>query len=397
MKSSDKPDFSVQGAVLQLGQTLAELRRGPRQTPRAEEIQAQVEQVLALIRKHPIRKLLGISQGVIADSDPLRIKAVAYMGWQMLGDQITALQVEAVVAVVGDPSEAPGVRTLVARDQLGKMVEEGIFEFTPSPSEGWSGRVVMGQPIFRWLSGGAEGRGGFLFARPQIKKDREKHPAIKAIKPKELFDKVNREVLGLSSQIKVLASRMALHVARVGLLKEGLPEQHLGQTVILLAGPSGSGKNFLTSRLMYHTGLPHIAYDCTALTSQGYVGDDLDSPYRLLVNASGGDVQAASGGIILFDEWDKKSASHGRDVSCLSIQQELLGRLQAVAPFLVGGKRQFDGRPFLFDGRATGYLLVIKCLFVWIHLLEQRPIFSHVPDQRVRLQKAWGVLFACRL
>jgi ATP-dependent protease Clp ATPase subunit len=41
----------------------------------------------------------------------------------------------------------------------------------------------------------------------------------------------------------------------------------------------------------------------------------------------------------------------------LSIQQELLGRFQAISPFLIGGKRQFDGRGFFFDGRPTGYIL----------------------------------------
>ena len=131
---------------------------------------------------------------------------------------------------------------------------------------------------------------------------------------------------------------------------------HWAQTVVCLVGSSGSGKSLLAGKVAAAAKIPFVQQDSTSLTSQGYVGDDLDSPYKILTNMVA-DAKEASRGIIFLDEFDKKSSRYGRDVSGIAIQQELLCRLQATSPFLIGGKRQNDCRPFLFDGRPTGYIL----------------------------------------
>jgi ATP-dependent Clp protease ATP-binding subunit ClpX len=216
------------------------------------------------------------------------------------------------------------------------------------------------------MAGGEKGKGDFAINKidqcrygRKGERDGDGGTGIRGKVPtaKELFEKVRQEVVGLDPQIRVLASRIALHAARAEILRASTDDCAVGQMVVVLVGSSGAGKSFVASRLAAHCGLGFCQYDSTVLTSQGYVGADLDEPYRLLVNSVGGDAKEASRGIILFDEFDKKSTRYGRDVCTQSIQQELLGKLQTASPFVIGGKRSSDILPFLFDGRRTGYFL----------------------------------------
>ena len=243
------------------------------------------------------------------------------------------------------------------------MVIKGLFGLDTSRGEPWNGRLCLPAVTFTWL---AAGQGHFdprKFDQARLERlgDQKGNDAATILKrlptAKELYEKVRQEVVGLDPELKILSSRIALHMARGELLKSGATDNCVGQMVVVLISSSGAGKSYTISRLAAHCGLGFCQYDSTALTCQGYAGADLDEPYRLLVNSVGGDASEASRGIIFFDEADKKSSLYGREVGTLAVQQELLGRLQATSPFVIGGKRSNDGRPFLFDGRPTGYFL----------------------------------------
>lgn len=370
MKPAEKLDVKLQAEVLQLGQSMSTTVRGSsrllgqRQT-RPEESGAEVERVLNLVRGSPARKLFGIRQGYVDGEDAVRLKTIAIIAWQMLGEA-NSVHANDIAKAVGDNKGVPCEQMLLVRDCLARMVCDGLLVVLPNSGDFLDCRLVLPRKTLSYMAGGSKSKADFdpqkldmaRLRRAGEQNGKDESGRIKMPTAKQLFWKVRKEVEGLDNEIKVLASRISLHATRAELLRAGGEDHALGQMVVVLVGSSGSGKSYLASKMAENCGLTYVEYDCTSLTASGFVGSDVDEPYRLLVNAAGGDAAKAAGGILLLDEMDKKaSRQQGLDVGRQAVQMELLGRLQATAPFVVGGKRSFDSRPFLFDGRQTGYVL----------------------------------------
>lgn len=364
-------DIKLQAAILALGQLLTARpsRAGTQaRAPNPEAVACEVERVLAQVRASPARRLLGVLQNFATPQDPIRLKALAVVGWEMVSEVTPSTCIETVAAAIVDSTQPLCEQLLVVRDVLGRMVGERLLTLSVS-GNGWSGRLLLPPGVFSWLVGGAKSHGDFNPAKTDMSRLNRDGAAEGTMgrKPlptaRQLYEAVRKDVIGLDPQLRVLASRFCLHAIRAEAVKAGADCTEVPQMVVVLISDSGAGKSFTVSRLAKHIGgLAVCQYDSTLLTAQGYVGADLDEPYRLLVNSAGGDVDEASRGVIFLDEASAKSTKYngrdaGRDVSTLAIQQELLCKLQANAPFVVGGKRQFDTRPFLFDGRRTGYIL----------------------------------------
>ena len=359
-------DIKLQVAILGLGQTLSRhsTRRSMQErsgTP--DEIPSQVERVLGQMRASPYRRIIGIKQNHETPHDGMRLKAFAVVAWEMVSEVAPSICVETLSAAIGDDSQPLCEQLLMSRDIIGRMVGERLLILAPNGG-GWSGRLLLPPKVFSWVLGGKQSCGDFdlakvgEFARPGKGADdggtaRKSNPTAK-----QLYAAVRQDVIGLDQQLQILCSRFALHCIRAHALKSGADHTGISQMVICIVGPSGSGKSYTVSRLAEHCGLAHCLYDTTAWTSAGFVGDDLDTPFKILVKNLGGDLDRASQGIIFLDEFDKKSTRYGRDVCTLACQQELLGRLQAIGPFTVGGKRSATLEPpFVMDGRGIGYIL----------------------------------------
>lgn len=103
----------------------------------------------------------------------------------------------------------------------------------------------------------------------------------------------------------------------------------LEKSNVLMAGPSGTGKTLLVKTLARIIGVPFVVGDATTLTQAGYVGEDVDTLLKRLVEAAEGDIQLAQWGIVYIDEIDKlaKKGAGGasvRDISGEGVQQALL-------------------------------------------------------------------------
>ncbi|KAL4002870.1 AAA domain (Cdc48 subfamily) protein [Acanthocheilonema viteae] len=139
-----------------------------------------------------------------------------------------------------------------------------------------------------------------------------------------------RKILQKSNGTRKPQGKINFSNKSVQTLMEANKGSNLGKSNIILMGPSGVGKTYLTQILAKILDVPIAMCDCTLLTQSGYVGDDVDTVIqKLLVNADG-DTDAAQRGIVFLDEFDKISSSLDfesrsfRDVGGRGVQQAFL-------------------------------------------------------------------------
>lgn len=129
----------------------------------------------------------------------------------------------------------------------------------------------------------------------------------------------------------------------------------LEKSNVLMAGPSGTGKTLLVKTLARIIGVPFVVGDATSLTQAGYVGDDVESLLKRLLDAAEGDVQQAQWGIVYIDEIDKLAArgsggSAVRDISGEGVQQALLKMVEgAEVRFPKSGRRDGHGEEVVIN------------------------------------------------
>ncbi len=196
--------------------------------------------------------------------------------------------------------------------------------------------------------------------------------------PREIKAFLDEYVIGQDHAKKQLAVAVYNHYKRLDLLQRGTGDVELGKSNVLLIGPTGTGKTLLAQTLARMLDVPFAIADATTLTQAGYVGDDVESVLRKLLQAAGGDVQRCQQGIVYIDEIDKagrkdENPSISRDVSGEGVQQALLKMLEGTVANVPpqGGRKHPHGETIAID--TANILFICGGAFVGLEkILERR-------------------------
>lgn len=162
-----------------------------------------------------------------------------------------------------------------------------------------------------------------------------------------LFERLQRSIIGQEDAVKGIL--FAIYNNQYLNLLEDLSVLSIPvkRIQVLAVGPSGVGKTKTISKIAELFNVPYVKFNATQLTASGYVGSDVNMILSNLVEAAGGDVEAAQRGIIFIDEVDKKVSSDanntsGKDISGTAIQEELLKILEPSIVYLGSNQIPFD-------------------------------------------------------
>jgi len=102
--------------------------------------------------------------------------------------------------------------------------------------------------------------------------------------PRKIVEHLDKYIVGQAQAKKAIAVALRNRYRR-----SRLPEQIIDEVVpknILMIGPTGVGKTEIARRIAKLTGAPFIKVEATKFTEVGYVGRDVESMVRDLVEAS---------------------------------------------------------------------------------------------------------------
>lgn len=159
---------------------------------------------------------------------------------------------------------------------------------------------------------------------------------IKNMTPKEIVAELDKYIIGQSEAKKSVAIALRNRYRR-SLLSEKMREEITPKNILMM-GPTGVGKTEIARRLAKIMDAPFVKVEATKFTEVGYVGRDVDSMIRDLVEAS---VRLTK----------QKSVSEKYDLADQIAEEQIV---QAIIP---GGakKKESGGNPFDFILNSGGY------------------------------------------
>ncbi|HQC20138.1 MAG TPA: AAA family ATPase, partial [Smithella sp.] len=106
----------------------------------------------------------------------------------------------------------------------------------------------------------------------------------KGLKPREIVEKLNQHIIGQMDAKRAVAIALRNRWRRQNVLPE-LAEEILPKNIIMI-GPTGVGKTEIARRLAKLDNSPFLKIEASKFTEVGYVGRDVESMVRDLVELS---------------------------------------------------------------------------------------------------------------
>lgn len=102
--------------------------------------------------------------------------------------------------------------------------------------------------------------------------------------PRQITEQLNRHIVGQETAKRAVAVALRNRYRR-SLLSEELKTEVIPKNILMI-GPTGVGKTEIARRIAKLTNAPFIKVEATKFTEVGYVGRDVESMVRDLVEAS---------------------------------------------------------------------------------------------------------------
>ena len=102
--------------------------------------------------------------------------------------------------------------------------------------------------------------------------------------PKEIVQELDKYIIGQDDAKKSVAIALRNRYRR-SLLPDGMKEEVTPKNILMM-GPTGVGKTEIARRLAKLMDAPFVKVEATKFTEVGYVGRDVDSMVRDLVEAA---------------------------------------------------------------------------------------------------------------
>jgi ATP-dependent Clp protease ATP-binding subunit ClpX len=201
----------------------------------------------------------------------------------------------------------------------------------------------------------------------------------KLLSPREIYEYLDRFVIGQERAKRVVAIAAHNHLRRVGARARGL----LRKSNLLLIGPTGSGKTHIARNLADCLGVAFTVADATEYTEAGYYGKDVEVMVAELLFKTQHSIEETQRGIIFIDEVDKiarrgqgaRTGAGSRDIGGEGVQQALLKLLEGREIFVPLNVTQHWNKHDFVQVDTTDILFVCAGTFSDIHAYgDERPV-----------------------
>ena len=145
------------------------------------------------------------------------------------------------------------------------------------------------------------------------------------ISHKELYLYLKKYIIGQDEVLKIVSFSISnyFNMLNNNRIKD------FAKNNIFFIGPTGSGKTYIIKKIADYIDIPVIIKDASEITQSGYVGKNIDSIEREIINKINDTENCLKNVIVYIDEIDKIAASKNDSiVTGISVQNELLTLLE---------------------------------------------------------------------